>query len=148
MPPPSGRTNKIHPVEPERVADEAEVLKTAHAFFRADRRAKKSADSSKRSNPGAGMTRAASPAAFVAASIPKNALRRARACRAPLPSVLIGGHFAPAVRSALFLLQGEPCNAGKKLHDLLGEAINDLCAKYSKPRPWRPVIESENAPAS
>jgi hypothetical protein len=45
-------------------------------------------------------------------------------------TVLIGGHFAPEVRSSLFLLQAQPENAGKNLKQLLGEAINDLCAKY------------------
>ncbi len=64
--------------------------------------------------------------------------------RAPKPgspdapaTVLIGGHYAPEVRRALLLVQAEPQNNGKNLRQLLGEAINDLCAKYGKPQPYR-----------
>jgi hypothetical protein len=51
-------------------------------------------------------------------------------------TVLIGGHFAPEVRRTLLLVQAEPENTGKNLKQLLGEAINDLCAKYGKPQPY------------
>ena len=51
-------------------------------------------------------------------------------------TVLIGGHFSPEVRRALLLVQAEPENTGKNLKQLLGEAINDLCAKYGKPQPY------------
>jgi hypothetical protein len=51
-------------------------------------------------------------------------------------TVLIGGHFPPEVRRVLMLVQAEPENAGKSLKQLLGEAINDLCAKYRKPQPY------------
>jgi hypothetical protein len=51
-------------------------------------------------------------------------------------TVLIGGHFPPEVRRALLLIQAEPENQGKNLKQLLGEAINDLCAKYRKPQPY------------
>ena len=51
-------------------------------------------------------------------------------------TVLIGGHFAPEVRRTLLLVQAEPKNTGKNLKQLLGEAINDLCAKYGKPQPY------------
>jgi hypothetical protein len=51
-------------------------------------------------------------------------------------TVLIGAHFPPEVRRVLFLVQAEPENAGKDLKQLLGEAINDLCAKYRKPQPY------------
>jgi hypothetical protein len=51
-------------------------------------------------------------------------------------TVLIGGHYAQEVRRTLFLVQAEPENAGKNLKQLLGEAINDLCAKYGKPQPY------------
>jgi hypothetical protein len=44
--------------------------------------------------------------------------------------VLIGGHFTPSVRRDLFLVQAATRNTGKTLNSLLGEAINDLCAKY------------------
>ena len=57
--------------------------------------------------------------------------------RKPLPAtVLIGGHYSPEVRRALLLVQAEPENTGKNLKQLLGEAINDLCAKYGKPQPY------------
>jgi hypothetical protein len=51
-------------------------------------------------------------------------------------TVLIGAHFDPVVRRTLLLVQAEPANDGKHLQDLLGEAINDLCAKYGKPQPF------------
>ena len=54
---------------------------------------------------------------------------------APTSTVLIGGHFAPKVRRALFLVQAQPETAGKSLKQLLAEAINDLCSKYAKRRP-------------
>ena len=46
---------------------------------------------------------------------------------------MVGGHFEPIVRRTLMLIQAE---TGKKLRELLGEAINDLCAKYGKPQPY------------
>jgi hypothetical protein len=55
---------------------------------------------------------------------------------ASLSTVLIGAHFSPQVRSALRMIQAEPRNAGRNLKQLLGEAINDLCAKYGKPQPY------------
>jgi hypothetical protein len=51
-------------------------------------------------------------------------------------TVLIGGHYAPEVRRTLLLVQAEPQNSGRNLKQLLGEAINDLCAKYGKPQPY------------
>jgi hypothetical protein len=51
-------------------------------------------------------------------------------------TVLIGAHYPPEVRRTLLLVQAEPTNAGKNLKRLLGEAINDLCAKYGKPQPY------------
>lgn len=59
----------------------------------------------------------------------------ARAKTQPV-TVLIGGHYSPDVRRALLLVQAEPENTGKNLKQLLGEAINDLCAKYGKPQPY------------
>lgn len=50
--------------------------------------------------------------------------------------VMIGGMFTPEVRRVLLLVQAEPENEGKNLKMLLGEAINDLCAKYNKPQPY------------
>jgi hypothetical protein len=58
----------------------------------------------------------------------------------PLPSpaargkrVLIAGHFKPHVRSALMIVQAK---TGKRLRNLLGEAINNLAVKYGKPQPF------------
>jgi hypothetical protein len=56
--------------------------------------------------------------------------------KTPPATVLIGGHFPPEVRRVLLLVQAEPENTGKNLKQLLGEAINDLCAKYRKPQPY------------
>ena len=51
-------------------------------------------------------------------------------------TVLVGAHYPPHVRRTLLLVQAEPENEGKNLRQLLGEAINDLCAKYGKPQPY------------
>jgi hypothetical protein len=51
-------------------------------------------------------------------------------------TILIGGHYSREVRRTLLLVQAEPENSGKNLKQLLGEAINDLCAKYGKPQPF------------
>jgi hypothetical protein len=56
--------------------------------------------------------------------------------KTPPATVLIGGHYSPEVRRALLLVQAEPRNTGRNLKQLLGEAINDLCAKYGKPQPY------------
>lgn len=48
-------------------------------------------------------------------------------------TVMIGGHFPRAVRRSLAQLQADPRNDGKKLNDLLAEALNDLFAKYNLP---------------
>jgi hypothetical protein len=51
-------------------------------------------------------------------------------------TVLIGGHYPAAVRRALLLVQAQPQNEGRNMKQLLGEAINDLCAKYGIPEPY------------
>ena len=51
-------------------------------------------------------------------------------------TVLIGGQYPPQVRSALLLVQAQPQNVGRTLQDLLGEAINDVCAKYNVAQPY------------
>jgi hypothetical protein len=51
-------------------------------------------------------------------------------------TIMIGGHFSPQVRSALLLVEAQPQNIGRTLNDLLGEAINALCAKYNVPPPY------------
>lgn len=55
------------------------------------------------------------------------------AARSTPETVLIGGHYPPQVRRVLKLLEAD---SGKRLNALLGEAINDLCAKYGKPQPY------------
>jgi hypothetical protein len=52
----------------------------------------------------------------------------------PKDTVMIGGHFPRAVRRSLAQLQADPRNDGKKLNDLLAEALNDLFAKYNLPQ--------------
>jgi hypothetical protein len=49
-------------------------------------------------------------------------------------TVLVGAHFPRAVRRSLAQLQADPRNDGKKLNDLLAEALNDLFAKYNVPQ--------------
>jgi hypothetical protein len=56
---------------------------------------------------------------------------RAAAAKA---TVLIGAHFPRAVRRSLAQLQADPRNDGKKINDLLAEALNDLFAKYNVPQ--------------
>lgn len=74
------------------------------------------------------------PAPPLAAAEPLPAGKKPKASAAG--TVMIGGHFPPEVRRTLLLVQAEPENAGKNLKQLLGEAINDLCAKYGKPQPY------------
>ncbi|MDQ2695814.1 MAG: hypothetical protein M3Z21_10645 [Pseudomonadota bacterium] len=52
----------------------------------------------------------------------------------PRSTVLIGAHFPRAVRRSLAQLQADPRNDGKKINDLLAEALNDLFAKYNVPQ--------------
>jgi hypothetical protein len=54
----------------------------------------------------------------------------------PGSTVLVGAHYDPQVRRALLLVQAQPGNERKTLKRLLGEAINDLCAKYRQPEPY------------
>jgi len=49
-------------------------------------------------------------------------------------TILVGAHFPRAVRRSLAQLQADPRNDGKKLNDLLAEALNDLFAKYNVPQ--------------
>ncbi|WP_312284015.1 ribbon-helix-helix domain-containing protein [Candidatus Igneacidithiobacillus taiwanensis] len=51
-------------------------------------------------------------------------------------TVLIGAHYAPEVRRALKMLEAK---TDRRLNELLGEAINDLCTKYGMPAPWSPT---------
>ncbi len=59
---------------------------------------------------------------------------KARKQAGPKSTVLIGAHFPRAVRRSLAQLQADPRNDGKKLNDLLAEALNDLFAKYNVPQ--------------
>ena len=52
----------------------------------------------------------------------------------PKDTVLIGAHFPRAVRRSFAQLQADPRNDGKKINDLLAEALNDLFAKYDVPQ--------------
>jgi len=49
-------------------------------------------------------------------------------------TIMIGAHFPRAVRRSLAQLQADPRNDGKKINDLLAEALNDLFAKYNVPQ--------------
>ena len=59
--------------------------------------------------------------------------RQAQPSAAKPATVLIAAHFAPEVRRVLKLVEAD---TGKNLKQLLGEAINDLAAKYRKPQPY------------
>ena len=48
--------------------------------------------------------------------------------------VMVGGIYAPIVRKTLKHIEADH---SKTLRQLLGEAINDLCAKYGQPQPFR-----------
>jgi len=82
----------------------------------------------------------------LAAGLKVVAERKARASQAKkekrseedkAPTVLIGGHFHPEVHSTLLLIRADVRCRGKSLKQVLGEAINDLAAKYGKPQPYR-----------
>jgi hypothetical protein len=49
-------------------------------------------------------------------------------------TIMIGSHFPRSVRRSFAQLQADPRNDGKKMHDLLAEALNDLFAKYNVPQ--------------
>jgi hypothetical protein len=59
----------------------------------------------------------------------------ARASGTPKDTVMIGAHFPRPWRRALAQVQIDPRNDGKKLNDLLAEALTDLYAKYAVPQP-------------
>ena len=48
-------------------------------------------------------------------------------------TVLVAAHYSREVRRTLKMIEAE---TDKTLRQLLGEAINDLCEKYGKPRPF------------
>jgi hypothetical protein len=50
-------------------------------------------------------------------------------------TVMIGAHFPRPWRRALAQVQIDPRNDGKKLNDLLAEALTDLFAKYGIAQP-------------
>jgi hypothetical protein len=87
----------------------------------------------KKSALAAGLKAAAGHTPETAAPPPGSKGNKAKT---PPETVLIGAHFPREVRRVLLLVQAEPQNAGKDLKQLLGEAINDLCAKYRKPQPY------------
>jgi hypothetical protein len=74
----------------------------------------------------AGKT-ASSPEIIMSASMP------ARTGQGSTVTVMIGAHYPKEVRRALKMVEAD---TGRKLKPLLGEAINDLCAKYGKPQPY------------
>ena len=51
----------------------------------------------------------------------------------PSTTVMVGAHFNPEVRRALLVVRGK---TGHSMRQLLGEAINDLCAKYKVAKPF------------
>ena len=80
-----------------------------------------------------------------AASAPERTkAAEARPGRGVKSTVLIGGHFPRAVRRSIAQLQADPRNDGKKIADLLAEALNDLFAKYNVPQTANLDRESHN----
>lgn len=67
----------------------------------------------------------------------KKDISASHANRKTAGKVLIAGHYDPEVRAALFMVQAQKSYHGRSLQDILGEAINDLCAKNRLPRPYR-----------
>ena len=67
-----------------------------------------------------GVERLKEKAGTVAAPEPEAAPPRKGAAK---NTVMIGGHFPRAVRRSLAQLQADPRNHGKKLNDLLAEAL-------------------------
>jgi len=49
---------------------------------------------------------------------------------------LIGAHFKLTVHRALLMVRAKQ-EIPKNMAQLLGEAINDLCAKYGVPQPYK-----------
>lgn len=61
--------------------------------------------------------------------------------RKELGMVLIAGHYDPKVRSALFMIRAKKSHVGRTLQDMLGEAINDYCAKNGVPQPYKALVD-------
>jgi len=78
----------------------------------------------------AGTAAPTSPPESTAGLVP----RKAKGTAATKDTVLIGAHFPRAVRRSLAQLQADPRNDGKRINDLLAEALNDLFAKYNVPQ--------------
>jgi hypothetical protein len=67
-------------------------------------------------------TAAATPAASTPAAPPSS--------KSGKDTMMIGAHFPRTWRRALAQVQIDPRNDGKKINDLLAEALTDLFAKY------------------
>ena len=75
--------------------------------------------------------------AQVAAPITRQAPKETGAQAAGVPAqragrVHIGSYFAPEVQQSLRLVQAR--QPSRTMHDVLVEALNDLCAKYDVPQ--------------
>ena len=77
------------------------------------------------------LKRSASTLKELAGAAPKEQASKSAKVKS---TVLIGAHFPRAVRRSLAQLQADPRNDGKKLQDLIAEALNDLFDKYGVPR--------------
>lgn len=67
-----------------------------------------------------------------AAGKPAKGQSKRPSAKAKGETVLIAAHYNREVRRVLKMIEAE---TDKTLRELLGEAINDLCEKYGKPRP-------------
>lgn len=68
----------------------------------------------------------------LAAAAGKSVIEKPSATQNKSSTVLIAAHYNREVRRVLKMIEAE---TDKTLRELLGEAINDLCEKYGKPRP-------------
>ena len=80
------------------------------------------------------MRQASSLAAGMKAAAAKTTRKHAPA-PAVQETVLVGAHFDPAVSKALLMVRVK-CVGRRSLKQLIGEAVNDLCAKYGVPEPY------------
>jgi hypothetical protein len=75
--------------------------------------------------------------AQVSAPVTRQTIREAGAQASGVPTqrvgrVHIGSYFAPEVQQSLRLIQAR--QPSRTVHDVLVEALNDLCAKYDVPQ--------------
>jgi hypothetical protein len=74
----------------------------------------------------------------VAGTAPPTEQTQTASSKAGKDTIMIGAHFPRTWRRALAQTQLHPDNDGKKINDLLAEALTDLFAKYGVAAPDHP----------